>query len=85
MEEELSPSPYKTKLNTRGTMRYEPIYLREILNGDLSQSVSTPVSINFYLLITLALGDARACSDSILSHRSHYLREILHGDLSQSV
>ncbi|XP_046854962.1 centrosomal protein of 112 kDa-like [Xenia sp. Carnegie-2017] len=46
MEEELSPSPYKTKLNTRGTMRYEPIYLREILNGDLSQSVSTPMNSN---------------------------------------
>ena len=37
-------SPYQTTKTSGGKVRYEPVYLREILNSDLGYPTSTPVS-----------------------------------------
>ena len=41
---ELTRSPYQAKRTSSGKVRYEPVYLREILNSDLGYPTSTPVS-----------------------------------------
>ncbi|CAB3998794.1 centrosomal of 112 kDa-like [Paramuricea clavata] len=39
---ELARSPYQAKRISGGKVRYEPVYLREILNSDLGYPTSTP-------------------------------------------
>jgi hypothetical protein len=47
-----SRSPYQTKRTSAvGKVRYEPVYLREILNSDLGYPTSTPVSCYLHLSV----------------------------------
>ena len=41
-------SPYQATKTSGGKVRYEPVYLREILNSDLGYPTSTPVSVVKY-------------------------------------